>query len=86
MDKLIAHVREKDHELQSLEEHLSEASIIAGHLAEKIGLKETGQVYSKVKKKETTVLYVSNSKLITMIYFNLSLFLGFIYCNWQNQA
>lgn len=43
-DPLIAHVREKDHEFQTLEQHLLEASNLAGNFAEKIGLKKIGEI------------------------------------------
>lgn len=42
--QLIAHVREKDKERQLLIEHLSAVSKISGQFAQKIGLKETGEL------------------------------------------
>ena len=41
---LIAHVRETDHQPQSLEDHLQETSAFAGQYAAKIELKEIGEV------------------------------------------
>lgn len=41
---LVAHVREKDSKIQTLEEHLSGVSKLAGKFANKIGLKESGEV------------------------------------------
>ena len=42
--RIIAHVRSSDSQEQTLEQHLSEVSDIAGKLASKIGMKETGQL------------------------------------------
>ena len=42
--ELIAHIREKDKELQSLAEHLNEVSKLAAQSASKIGLKESGEI------------------------------------------
>jgi len=42
--ELIAHVRERDKEIQTLEEHLAGVSRLAGQFADKIGLKEIGQI------------------------------------------
>jgi len=42
--KFIAHLREKDREEQSLEEHLEEASVLAGKFAKKIGLEKHGEL------------------------------------------
>lgn len=43
-EKIIAHVRSSDSQEQTLEQHLSEVSYIAGILAAKIGMKEVGQL------------------------------------------
>jgi CRISPR-associated endonuclease/helicase Cas3 len=43
-NELIAHVREKDGEIQSLWEHLTGVSVFTGQFADKIGLKETGEI------------------------------------------
>lgn len=40
----IAHLRKKDREPQYLWDHLTEVSTLAGQFAEKIGLKETGEI------------------------------------------
>ncbi len=42
--QLVAHVRDRDKEIQSLEEHLSAVSNYAGQFAGKIGLKEIGKI------------------------------------------
>ncbi|ADY55246.1 metal dependent phosphohydrolase [Syntrophobotulus glycolicus DSM 8271] len=42
--KFIAHHREKDGEKQFLEEHLEEASVLAGKFAKKIGLEKHGEL------------------------------------------
>jgi len=42
--QFIAHIREKDKERQSLIEHLSAVSRLSGQFAQKIGLKETGEL------------------------------------------
>ena len=42
--QLVAHVRERDKEIQTLEEHLEGVSRLAGQFTEKIGLKEIGQI------------------------------------------
>ncbi len=41
---LIAHVRETDKEIQTLEKHLEGVSKLAGQFTDKIGLKEIGQI------------------------------------------
>lgn len=43
-EKIIAHVRSSDSQEQTLEQHLSEVSYIAGILAAKIGMEEVGQL------------------------------------------
>lgn len=42
--RIIAHLRKKDHEPQFLWDHLRGVSSLAGQFAEKVGLKETGEV------------------------------------------
>ncbi len=42
--QFIAHIREKDKELQSLVDHLNEVSELAGEFADKIGLKGAGEI------------------------------------------
>ena len=44
MEDFIAHIRQNDRELQLLSAHLREASIICGDFADKIGLKEVGEI------------------------------------------
>lgn len=42
--KVIAHVRNIDQKEQTLEQHLSKVSLIAGRLASKIGMKDVGEL------------------------------------------
>ncbi len=43
-DHLIAHIRQKDQQTQSLSDHLNGVSILTGKFAAKIGLRETGEM------------------------------------------
>jgi len=43
-NQAIAHIRKEDKKEQLLIEHLEETSEMAGHFAEKIGLKESGEI------------------------------------------
>jgi CRISPR-associated endonuclease/helicase Cas3 len=42
--ELVAHVRDRDKKIQSLEEHLNKVSKLAGEFAGKVGLKEVGEI------------------------------------------
>jgi CRISPR-associated endonuclease/helicase Cas3 len=42
--QLVAHVRDRDKKIQSLEEHLNRVSKLAGEFAGKVGLKEIGEI------------------------------------------
>lgn len=44
MEDFIAHVRQKDGKSQLLTDHLNETSVLSGQFAEKIGLKEAGEI------------------------------------------